>query len=135
MPPVVLSNSVRRLLETQVDTFEKLEIAVELASTPGQAVERTHLSTGLSMAPDVFARTVNELVESGLLVVSGDSVGPSGSDAVHGMDELLRAYHTDGVAVVRAISEIAMDRIRGTTARTFADAFRLRSKRKEDPGG
>jgi hypothetical protein len=126
---------VLRLLETHIDTFEKLEIAVELATTPGQAVEHTHLSAGLSLAPDAFTSSVLELEKSGLITVRGDLIGPSGSEAVRGMDELLRAYRSDGVAVIRALSEIAMRRIRGMAARSFAEAFRLRSRRTEDPDG
>jgi hypothetical protein len=130
-----LPESLQRLIEAQVDTFEKLEIAVELAGTPGQAVERAHLAAGLSMAPDVFTRSVLELEQIGLLAIEGDSVGPSSTEAVRSLDELLRAYRADGVTVIRAISEIAIARIRGMGARSFADAFRVRSKRREDRDG
>jgi len=127
-----LPASLQRFLATQIDTFDKLEIAVELAST-GAEVERSHLAAGLSLPADVFARSLAELVQTGLLAVRGDAIGPANPEAARGMEELLRAYRTDGVTVVRAIAEIAMQRIRGNPARSFADAFVLRSKKKEDP--
>ncbi len=130
-----LSDSVQRLLETHVDTFDKLEIAVELANTPGQAVDRKQLSAGLSLPPEVFAASVLELEHTGLLVIQDDLIGPSSAHAVQELDELMRAYRADGVAIVRALSEIAMKRIRGMAARAFADAFMLRPKRKEEPDG
>lgn len=135
MAPPLLPDSVQRLLETHVDTFDKLEIAVELANTPGQAVDRKHLASGLSLPPDVFATSVLELERSGLLAVRDDLIGPSSAQAVQALDELARAYRADGVAIVRALSEIAMTRIRGMAARAFADAFLLRPKRKEEPDG
>ncbi len=130
-----LPDSVQSVLATQVDTFDKLEIAVELANTPGQAVERKGLAAGLSLPPDVFERSLVELQQSGLVTVRGDLVGPSNAAAVKSIDELVRTYHSDGISVVRALSEIAMARIRGMTARSFANAFVLRSKRKEEPDG
>ena len=130
-----LSDSVQRLLETHVDTFDKLEIALELANTPGQAVDRQHLAAGLSLPPEVFAASVVELEQTGLLVTRDELIGPSSAQAVKDLDELMRAYRADGVAIVRALSEIAMKRIRGMAARAFADAFVLRPKRKEEPDG
>ncbi len=135
MSPSSLPDPVRRLIATQVDTFDKLEIVVELATTPGQAVDRKYLAAAVSSPPEVFSKSVLGLEQAGLLAVNGDLVGPSNAEAMHLMEELLRAYRSDGVAVVRALSEVAMARIRGMTAHSFADAFVLRPRRKGDNDG
>ena len=130
-----LPDSVRRLIATQVDTFDKLEIVVELATTPGQAVDRKYLAAAVSCPLEVFDRSVLDLAQTGLLTITGELVCPSNAEAIRLMEELLRAYRSDGVAVVRALSEVAMARIRGMTAHSFADAFVLRPKRRGDKDG
>ena len=50
------------------------------------------------------------------------------------LGELTDLYEEDRITVVRMMSEVAMDKIRGMAARTFADAFTLK-KKKEDGDG
>ena len=130
--PVHLPPSVARILESHVDSFDKLEIAVALARTPGQAVECRVLSQQLGVSADDLAACIQELVHSGLLVAHGGTVGPAGPDAVRALDQLLEAYQEDSISVMHALSEIAVARIRGMAARAFASAFDLRPTKKKE---
>jgi hypothetical protein len=48
------------------------------------------------------------------------------------MDEIATLYDEDRLLVVRTLTEIALDRLRGMAARAFADAFQLRKKKEND---
>jgi hypothetical protein len=131
-----LSPAVRKLLEGPVDSFEKLELVLALfrSTTP---LGPADLRDTLQLSLDTVQRLLDELADSALITLepSGDStiarLVPKENDGA-ALNELARLYDDDRVLVVTTLSNIAMDRIRGMAARTFADAFQLRKKRGKD---
>lgn len=87
---------------------------------------------------DRLVMVMAELAGHGLVVAgpsSGDYRASSASHLAGVVEELVALFERDPLAVLPVINELAMERIRGTAARTFADAFVVRSsKRKKEPG-
>lgn len=126
---------VQQLLETQLDSFEKLELVLVLHAAPARSATLVELARQLQFPQELVGRIVYQLAETGLVQVDGGTahfVERPGQRAA--LDELRATYDDDRVLIVTTLSEIAMKRIRGMAARTFADAFRLRKKRGDDDG-
>jgi hypothetical protein len=126
---------VRRLLEGPLDSFEKLEIVIALRAAQAMTSSVKELSKKLQMPVDVIERTVEELVRGKYVEVAGGLTRLIlKSEDLVPIDELVALYDSDRILVVRTLSEIAMDKIRGMAARTFADAFHLRKKKDSEDG-
>jgi Mn-dependent DtxR family transcriptional regulator len=128
--------NVRDLLQ-RVDTFEKLELIVLLCKARA-AVSVTELALRLKLGREVIRQAVSELRSVALVdLTSTDSVQllpPTERDR-DAVDELVKVYEEDRLAVVKVLGEIAMQRIRNMASQAFADAFVLRKKpRGEDDG-
>ncbi len=93
------------------------------------------LSTAVALPLDIVARAVDELTRAGFVKNAGGLTRLTVSAAdLAAVKDLVEMYDADRILVVRALSQIAMDKIRGMAARTFADAFKLRMKREDDDG-
>lgn len=129
------SAAVRQVLEAQLDSFEKLETALALHRAPAHTSSVPELAKEVQLSEDVVERTVDELRRGGLVHVAGGLVRltlqPADAAAV---SELAELYDEDRVLVVRTLSEIAVEKIRSMAARTFADAFQLRRKKRDSDG-
>ncbi len=95
----------------------------------------TELATAVALPIEIVSRAVDELARGGVVEVAGGltRLTISASDLT-AVAELVALYDEDRIQVVRALSQIAMDKIRGMAARTFADAFKLRKNRDSDDG-
>lgn len=93
------------------------------------------LATAVALPVEIVTRAVDDLVRAGFVQNAGGltrlTISPADLAAVA---ELVELYDEDRILVVRALSQISMDKIRGMAARTFADAFKLRKKREDDDG-
>jgi hypothetical protein len=126
-----LEDGVRSLLESKLDSFEKLEIMERLHAS-GQRMSRDEIEAACGLRSDVVVETLVELEQ--LRLVERDRSGQihaSGSLSPE-LSTLLQLYRADRVAVLSKLSSIAMQRIRSMAARTFADAFVFRRKRGDD---
>lgn len=89
----------------------------------------------IQFPPELVHKVVHELAGAGLVHMNGALVQlvelPGLFSAI---DQLASLYDEDRLLVVTSLSEIAMNRIRGMAARTFADAFQLRKKKGQDDG-
>jgi hypothetical protein len=77
---------------------------------------------------------VAALSAGGLVARAADgaiSLAPRTAEDRAALDELARVYDEDKIALVKAIAETAMDRLRNLAGRAFAEAFVIRKK----PGG
>lgn len=129
------SAAVRRLLEAPFDSFEKLEVGVALCKATAHTSSVPELSKALSMPRDLVERAIDELARAAAVNHAGGLVRLTlGADDGRALGELTQLYDDDRITVVRMMSEVAMDKIRGMAARTFADAFTLK-KKKEDGDG
>jgi DNA-binding GntR family transcriptional regulator len=119
------------LLDAKLDTFEKLEVVLALHAA-GSPLTMTELAVELQVGRDVLRRVAEDVADSGLVeMVEGDAVRmlPTSHDAE--IAEAAAIYLVDRSVLLHELSRIAMDRIRGLAARTFADAFRIRRKPKD----
>jgi hypothetical protein len=129
--------SIRDLLETRIDSFEKLDVIVALQGAPHQTMTVDALVQALGIPRDDIRQAVGQL-RRGLLVdldASGEVrlLPPTEADR-ESIRELAELYGEDRAPVLRLLGEIALERIRNMAARTFADAF-LIGKKKGDGDG
>lgn len=135
MPAFAPSPALRRLLEKRLDSFEKLEIVLALRDAENHELTIEQLARELQIGSDVLRRITTALVGTGLVEESGpDRVRliANGAD-VPTLDEASKLYLEDRTEIVGLFSSIALDRIRGMAARSFADAFKI-GKKKGDHG-
>ena len=118
-----------------VDTLEKLEVARVLSrdQTP-RSVEELTAAIGLPGA--ALEEAIAGLRASRVVIadVTGFRLDPDGPHAA-GIAALVKAYDDDRVRVLHLLTQRALARIREGAARTFADAFVLRPKKKGDEDG
>jgi hypothetical protein len=123
---------VRRLLRGGVDSFEKLEVLLALHAL--EAPQRAHAvaaRTGVAVADVETA--ASELAGAGLLErLPDDTWGvPAAARQEGALDQLAAAWATERPAVLKLMTQRALERVRASAARAFADAFRLR---RDDDG-
>jgi len=125
---------LRRLLEAKLDTFAKLELALALRDAPDRTRPLAELAHHLQVGVDVLKRVATELVRVGLVDLKADDTlqliaGPRELELI---GEGAALYAQDRQEVITLLSTIAMARLRGLAARSFADAFNLRKKKDDD---
>jgi hypothetical protein len=128
------SQIVDELLANRVDSFEKLEIIIALHRARS-TMSITDLVRDLKLSHDIVLQAVADLREVSLVDVSvgGDvQLLPPTSDDRAAVADLVRLYETDRLAIIKKLSEVALDRIRNMASRAFADAFVLRKKPKDE---
>jgi hypothetical protein len=134
---MTISSSVKELLKTRINTFEKLDLVVTLHQSPHETMSVEALIRALGAPRDVIRQAVGDLRRA--LLVDFDSRGEvrllAATDADRtAIGELVESYRDDPAIVLRFLGEVALDRIRSMAATTFADAFVLRRKKGEDDG-
>lgn len=123
-----LSPELIGLLESKLDTYEKVELVLALRAA-GAPMTMTDLAMELQVGRDALRRVADEVVASGMIdSVPEDSLHyrPGEWDSV--LDEAAHVFAKETNKLLRALTRIGMERIRGLAARTFADAFRIRKK-------
>jgi sulfur relay (sulfurtransferase) DsrF/TusC family protein len=135
VPTPRLTAAARRLLGVSLDSFEKLEISIALHRTAAHTLSVPELCTRLKLSSRVVDRGIDELTHAGVVRLADGAVRLTlDAQDVPAMDEIAALYDEDRLLVVRALTEIAMEKSRGMTARAFADAFQLRKKKEDDDG-
>jgi DNA-binding IclR family transcriptional regulator len=123
-----LSPELYALLSAKLDTFEKLELVLALRAARAP-LTLADLALQLQVGREALRRVLDDVVDSGLLE-------PSGADAFRllpgrwdpQLEEAAVIHAAEPTKLMRAFTRLAMERIRGMAARTFADAFRIRKK-------
>jgi hypothetical protein len=134
--PVTLPEELRDLLE-RVDSFEKIEVMALAVRHEGTPLTIDGLAESLRLSSELVDSAAGELVGAGLLRNGADgtvtyTAAGQGRDAA--VRALVRLYADDRLLVVRAMTQVAMDRLRSSAARVFADAFVVRKPSKKEPG-
>lgn len=130
-----LSQTLRKLLDTHVDSFEKLELLMLLRRPPVERRTIGALALALDLGSDEVREIVAALSSAGLVERAADggiSLAPRTAEDRAALDELAQVYDEDKIALVKAIAETAMDRLRNLAGRAFADAFVIRKKQGGD---
>lgn len=117
--------AVRRLLADEIDSFEKLEIAVHVHRSGFKTPIASELAKVTSVPVDEVETCLKALRDAHVL----DPQGPWRSS----LDALVRLYDEDRIEVMNLMTRTALERVRKEAARVFADAFVLKPKKKGDP--
>ena len=133
-----LPDGVIALLNSRIDSFEKLEVVVALHRAPGSRLRVDELCKALTLPRETIKQVTIEL-RTGMLceLTSDDEVRlvPLTEHERATVAELVKLYTEDRFAVVRALGQLAVERIRSLASRTFATAFIIRrDKKKPDDG-
>lgn len=128
-----LSPALRKLLDTHIESFEKLELLMLLRRAPGSSSTVAEAARTLGLGSDEVRTIAAQLATAGLVTRSDGvlALAPQGPEDGAALDELEHVYDDDKIVLVKAIAETAMDRLRNLAGRAFAEAFVIRKK----PGG
>ena len=127
-----LSAASLHLLETTLDSYEKLEVVRAVRDLkqlePASLIERLQSDAG------ELAETIDALVAAQILRRTGNSVvlGARGGDPE--LVELMTIYAQDQVLVITTLSTLVVGRLRNMAANTFAEAFLIPKRRRPDDG-
>ncbi|MBA3394378.1 MAG: hypothetical protein H0T89_17160 [Deltaproteobacteria bacterium] len=126
--PINLSPELQTLLDDKLDTFEKLELVLTLHST-GAPMTLADMALHLQVGREALRRVVDEVAASQVIEANGDDTFRLRSGYWDGvMDEAASILANEPTMLMRVFTRIALARIRGMAARTFAEAFRIRKK-------
>lgn len=104
------SPGLRRLLETKLDTVEKVELAAILAKHEHHQETIASLARELQVGHDVLERLAIDLARTGVVEVAGEGVRlvASGED----LALIAEATRLAAPKLVRVLSALALDRVR-----------------------
>jgi predicted transcriptional regulator len=125
--PSGIPQEVESLIAEHIDSVEKLEILLFLRGEATQVWTVERLSRELRRNPNSVGRSLNQLLQRGLLAGSerdGYRFAPADARVAQQVDRLAETYATRRVSVVQLIVSNPMDSVT-----TFADAFRFKRKR------
>jgi hypothetical protein len=134
----MLSPGLRTLLADRIDSFEKLEVLMQLQRAQGRTSSHEALARTLDRDRDDVRQVCTDLVQAGLVSVdpAGNvTLSPATSDDEALVSELADVYDADRIEVVKAIAEASLERLRSMAGRAFAEAFVLRKRTDDDNGG
>jgi signal recognition particle GTPase len=120
---IELDDAVRALLETQLDSFEKLEIMQALRAS-GQSMSQQEVAAACQLRSDVVEDTLDDLERAQLITRERRRRIRTGSGCTDPrFVVLMQLYAEDRAGVLAALSSVAVQRIRSMAATAFADAF------------
>lgn len=118
-----------------IHSYEQLEILLFLYRRPGEHWSAEDIAQQLKSAPESAAATLEALRARGLLgkqtgPVSTFSYEPATQELAESVTELAEAYAEGPILVIEFMSANAIERVRSSALKTFAEAFRLRGPGK-----
>lgn len=138
MPPPDLSN-LRSFLSAHVQSYEQLEVVLLLQRRERESLTATETAEALRIPKDLAESALVHLEGHGLVVAEANKLGnhrymygPRSADLGQSLAELARVYNENRLAVVELMSANAVERLRTSAIRTFAECFRLGQPRKKD---
>jgi hypothetical protein len=132
-----LTAEIEAFLREHIESFEELEVLLLVHERSEVAWTNQEVAAELRIGAEATQRALRRLLEIELVEqVSPEPryrYNPSAPQAWRA-DETAKAYQADRLAILNALSKQAIERIRMSAARTFADAFRLGGKRRKEDG-
>lgn len=121
------------LLRERVVSLEQLEALLMLHREVGRAWTLAEIAERLSVSALVLEAELDALVTAGLVVRRDGGWAYAPRDARSGeiVARLAALYPVRRLEVLRLLSDLAVQRIRGSAARAFADSFVI-GRRKKD---
>jgi DNA-directed RNA polymerase specialized sigma subunit len=135
---IELDVEVLRLLYEQVTSYEQLEALLLLHAAPGRDWTVTEVAAALHIDTANAAAALTALGAQRLLSVKSSGAeqdyryAPADGAMAAGVDKLAQSYAERRLEVVKQMSANAIERVRSSAARTFADAFLLGDRKKRD---
>jgi hypothetical protein len=135
MPEVSeVPETVRALLRDRIENYEQLETLLLLRR--GQAIVWScqAVAQHLNIEPDAARSALNRLCRAGLLRPRENGAepqfeyGPQLEGDAETVDLLARFYDEARLQIMALMNKFALDRVRSSAARAFADAFVLGKK-------
>jgi hypothetical protein len=130
-------DDVRVLLFQYIHTFEQLEVLLLLRSDPTRSWTANAVSEALKISAENAREALDRLGGTGLVDVTPDPSTPQFrySPGNHALDEttarLATAYNDSRLEILRLMSSNALERLRSSAIRTFADSFVLKKDKSE----
>lgn len=125
---------VQRLLSDVVDSFEKLEVVVHVFRTRTTPQTTDQIAKAVAVSAADIADALAELARDGVVRASSPEwCFETGGPWASAVGKLVETYDHDRLELVNSMAQAAVERIRTSAARVFADAFLLKSKKKGDP--
>lgn len=132
-----LSDEVATFLREKIESVEQLEILLLLRAQPDRLWTGDSVSTELNIVPSLAGEALEHLCRSNLLDVRvgrehvAFRYAPGTSELDRAVHELVRAHREMRVELMRALSANAVQRVRTSAIRMFADAFLVGSRGKK----
>lgn len=133
----VSSEQLREFLRDHVSSFEQLQALLLLAKDARRAWSPEEVAASTGVPLEQMENALDELAQSGHLLAASSqgrtrlySYAPVGSSTPELVSQLARAYEEQLLAIVRMMSDNALERVRSTAARRLAEAFRLDREKK-----
>lgn len=133
-----IPDAVRELVRERVHAIEQIELLLllraEAASTPSAVHDAKLLAERLRLSESVVRPALAHLVSSELLeqTAAGFAYRPRNEALAAAVDELATCYADARVEMLRLISANSVERLRSSSLKVFAEAFRLRRRKKDD---
>jgi hypothetical protein len=131
-------DDVRVLLFEHIHTFEQIETLLLLRNDPTRSWTASSLSERLKISQENAGETLEHLGRTSLVVVTGQAASaqfrysPSNRALDETTTRLASAYEDARLEILRLMSSNAVERLRSSALRVFADSFVL--KKKKDDG-
>ncbi|HWB81420.1 MAG TPA: hypothetical protein VG755_40940 [Nannocystaceae bacterium] len=128
-----IPTDVLELLRERVGSLEQLEALLLLHREATRAWSLDEVAERLSLPVDMLEAELAALVAAGLLAVEQRrwTYAPHDARSAEIVARLAVLYPVRRLEVLRLLSDLAMQRIRGSAARAFADSFVI-GRRKKD---
>lgn len=111
-----------------LDSFEKLEVLVRLPA-PGGAIALPALHEATALAAPAFTEALEGLVRDRVVVVGEGTVQLADDRWVSHWAAVVALHGEDRIRVATMMARASMQRLRAKTARAFADAFIVGSRK------
>jgi hypothetical protein len=131
-----LPEPVRRLLRERVESYEHLEALLLLFREPGRDLSVDHVGQRLGIEAPAAAAALRHLEGCELLVRAGGDppawrFRATSAALAADVAALAQAHETARVAVMEQMSANAIERMRTSALRSFAEAFRLKGRPRD----
>ncbi|MET0342280.1 MAG: hypothetical protein ABW252_14850 [Polyangiales bacterium] len=130
----VIPEPVRDLLRERVHAFEHLEILLRMKAEAPGALGVDALTSALRIPESLVEPALVHLAVEELLVATAPRTyryAPASASLDEAVSALAVCYADSRVELFRLISSNAIERLRSGSLKIFAEAFRLRRKKKD----
>lgn len=129
-----LEPELSAFLSEHVHTFEQLEVLLFMHRRAARYWSASEVANELALTSDLTPPILERLAERGLLKRDPARAGwyrfePIGPSLQRQIEALVRTERDNRLLIVKAMSANALERLRSSALRTFAEAFRFRDKR------